>query len=128
MLNQNKTNVEAVKLVNDFRNKKYQEYADQTKDRIQEVLNYKSVRDKSFFAQQKDITIVGEDVNLEKAYDDGKLAFAGYADADGIFRITKKNGDVIEQRVLRKDLPIYFYYHTNGKIYGLEGGVKLLGQ
>ena len=50
------------------------------------------------------------------------------ADADGIFRITKKNGDVIEQRVLRKDLPIYFYYHTNGKIYGLEGGVKLLGQ
>ena len=128
VLNQNKTNVEAVKLVNDFRNKKYQEYADQTKDRIQEVLNYKSVRDKSFFAQQKDITIVGEDVNLEKAYDDGKLAFAGYADADGIFRITKKNGDVIEQRVLRKDLPIYFYYHTNGKIYGLEGGVKLLGQ
>ena len=128
VLNQSKTNVEAVKLVNDFRNKKYQEYADQTKDRIQEVLNYKSVRDKSFFAQQKDITIVGEDVNLEKAYDDGKLAFAGYADADGIFRITKKNGDVIEQRVLRKDLPIYFYYHTNGKIYGLEGGVKLLGQ
>ncbi len=53
MLNQSKTNVEAVKLVNDFRNKKYQEYADQTKDRIQEVLNYKSVRDKSFFAQQK---------------------------------------------------------------------------
>jgi hypothetical protein len=128
VLNQSKTNVEAVKLVNDFRNKKYQEYADQTKDRIQEVLNYKSVRDKSFFAQQKDITIVGEDVNLEKAYDDGKLAFAGYADADGIFRITKKNGDVIEQRVLRKDLPIYFYYHTNGKVYGLEGGVKLLGQ
>ena len=128
VLNQNKTNVEAVKLVNDFRNKKYQEYADQTKDRIQEVLNYKSVRDKSFFAQQKDITIVGEDVNLEKAYDDGKLAFAGYADADGIFRITKKNGDVIEQRVLRKDLPIYFYYHTNGKVYGLEGRVKLLGQ
>jgi len=128
VLNQNKTNVEAVKLVNDFRNKKYQEYADQTKDRIQEVLNYKSVRDKSFFAQQKDITIVGEDVNLEKAYEDGQLAFAGYADADGIFRITKKNGDVIEQRVLRKDLPIYFYYHTNGKVYGLEGGVKLLGQ
>jgi len=128
VLNQNKTNVEAVKLVNDFRNKKYQEYADQTKDRIQEVLNYKSVRDKSFFAQQKDITIVGEDVNLEKAYEDGQLAFAGYADADGIFRITKKNGDVIEQRVLRKDLPVYFYYHTNGKVYGLEGGVKLLGQ
>tara|TARA_R100000654_G_scaffold1194_1_gene4416 strand:+ start:51 stop:2081 length:2031 start_codon:yes stop_codon:yes gene_type:complete len=128
VLNQNKTNVEAVKLVNDFRNKKYQEYAKQTKDRIQEVLNYKSVRDKSFFAQQKDITIVGEDVNLEKAYEDGQLAFAGYADADGIFRITKKNGDVIEQRVLRKDLPVYFYYHTNGKVYGLEGGVKLLGQ
>jgi len=128
VLNQNKTNVEAVKLVNDFRNKKYQEYADKTKDRIQEVLNYKSVRDKSFFAQQKDIRIEGEDVNLEKAYEDEKLAFAGYADADGIFRITKKNGDVIEQRVLRKDLPIYFYYHTNGKVYGLEGGVKLLGQ
>jgi hypothetical protein len=128
VLNQSKTNVEAVKLVNDFRNKKYQEYADQTKDRIQEVLNYKSVRDKSFFAQQKDIRIVGEDVNLEQSYEDGKLSFAGYPDADGIFRITKKNGDVIEKRVLRKDLPVYFYYHTNGKVYALEGGVKLLGQ
>ncbi len=48
VLNQKKTQIQAVKEVNDFKNQKYREYEDQTSDRIQEVLNYKSVRDISF--------------------------------------------------------------------------------
>jgi len=128
ILNQKKTQIQAVKEVNDFKNQKYREYEEQTSDRIQEVLNYKSVRDISFFEQQKDIRVKGEDVDLSKAYDEGKLVFAGYADSDGIFRVTKKNGEVIEQRILRKDLPVYFYYHTDGTIHALEGGVNKAGQ
>ena len=128
VLNQKKTQIQAVKEVNDFKNQKYREYEEQTSDRIQEVLNYKSVRDISFFEQQKDIVVKGDDVDLSKAYDEGKLVFAGYADSDGIFRVTKKNGEVIEQRILRKDLPVYFYYHTDGTIHALEGGVNKAGQ
>ena len=70
------------------------------------------------------IEIAGKDIDLAQAYRDNKIKLAGYADENGMFRMTLPSGKVIEQRLLQKNLPVYILEH-NGKGYGLEGGTKL---
>ena len=124
-IDENKSTLEAIRDVNKFKNEAYVTFADSIKEDINKVLDYKSVRDLSFFEQQPPIQIAGEKVDLKAAYEAGDIKFAGYADEDGVFRLTTKSGTVIEKRVLKKGLPVYFYYDPNGKdIYALEGGTR----
>ena len=124
-IDENKSTLEAIRDVNKFKNEAYVTFADSIKEDINKVLDYKSVRDLSFFEQQDPIQIAGEKVDLKEAYEKGDIKFAGYADEDGVFRLTTKSGTVIEKRVLKKGLPVYFYYDPNGKdIYALEGGTR----
>jgi len=124
VFNQKKTMFEAVTKVNEFKNKAYDDFGESIKGDIQKVLDYKGVRDLSFFEQQDKIEIAGEDIDLAQAYRDNKIKLAGYADENGMFRMTLPSGKVIEQRLLQKNLPVYILEH-NGKGYGLEGGTKL---
>ena len=124
-IDENKSTLEAIRDVNKFKNEAYITFADSIKEDINKVLDYKSVRDLSFFEQQDPIQIAGEKVDLKEAYEKKQIKFAGYADEDGVFRYTTKSGTVIEKRVLKKGLPVYFYYDPNGKdIYALEGGTR----
>ena len=124
-IDENKSTLEAIRDVNKFKNEAYVTFADSIKEDINKVLDYKSVRDLSFFEQQPPIQIAGEKVDLKAAYEAGDIKFAGYADEDGVFRYTTKSGTVIEKRVLKKGLPVYFYYDPNGEdIYALEGGTR----
>ena len=124
-IDENKSTLEAIREVNKFKNEAYLTFADSIKEDINKVLDYTSVRDLSFFEQQKPIQIAGEMVDLKKAYEAKQIKFAGYADEDGVFRLTTKSGTVLEKRVLKKGLPVYFYYDPNGKdIYALEGGTR----
>ena len=124
VFNQKKTMFEAVTKVNEFKNAEYDKFSESIKGDIQKVLDYKGVRDLSFFEQQDKIEIAGEDIDLAQAYRDNKIKLAGYADENGMFRMTLPSGKVIEQRLLQKNLPVYILEH-NGKGYGLEGGTKL---
>ena len=124
-IDENKSTLEAIRDVNKFKNEAYITFADSIKEDINKVLDYKSVRDLSFFEQQDPIQIAGVKVDLKEAYEKKQIKFAGYADEDGVFRYTTKSGTVIEKRVLKKGLPVYFYYDPNGKdIYALEGGTR----
>ena len=124
-IDENKSTLEAIRDVNKFKNEAYVTFADSIKEDINKVLDYTSVRDLSFFEQQDPIQIAGEKVDLKEAYEKKQIKFAGYADEDGVFRLTTKSGTVIEKRVLKKGLPVYFYYDPNGEdIYALEGGTR----
>jgi len=124
-IDENKSTLEAIRDVNKFKNEAYITFADSIKEDINKVLDYTSVRDLSFFEQQDPIQIAGEKVDLKEAYEKKQIKFAGYADEDGVFRLTTKSGTVIEKRVLKKGLPVYFYYDPNGEdIYALEGGTR----
>jgi len=124
-IDENKSTLEAIRDVNKFKNEAYVTFADSIKEDINKVLGYTSVRDLSFFEQQDPIQIAGEKVDLKEAYEKKQIKFAGYADEDGVFRLTTKSGTVIEKRVLKKGLPVYFYYDPNGEdIYALEGGTR----
>ena len=124
-IDENKSTLEAIRDVNKFKNEAYITFADSIKEDINKVLDYTSVRDLSFFEQQDPIQIAGEKVDLKEAYEKKQIKFAGYADEDGVFRLTTKSGTVIEKRVLKKSLPVYFYYDPNGEdIYALEGGTR----
>ncbi len=125
IFNEKKTMFEAVTKVNEFKNEEYKKFSDSIKDDINKVLDYKGVRDLSFFEQQEPIEIKGKSVNLADAYEANKIKFAGYADENGVFKMTLKSGTVLERRVGQKNLPVYILEHE-GKGYALEGGTKVI--
>ena len=125
IFNEKKTMFEAVTKVNEFKNEEYKKFSDSIKDDINKVLDYKGVRDLSFFEQQEPIEIRGKPVNLATAYEQNKIKFAGYADENGVFKMTLKSGTVLERKVGQKNLPVYILEHE-GKGYALEGGTKVI--
>ena len=82
-----KTSLEVIKEVNDFKNKLYQDYRNSQEyaNGIELLTNIGKAKTPDYFLTLGNITIRGQELNMTELYKNNKVALAGYSDSNGLF-------------------------------------------